>query len=200
MVWRAWKLVSSCMCNHELYIALSPRSMWLSVDNCLLLWLCLEMSGLPGPRMLGAAGTPQQGGRVGARASPTIPARSGAGLRAAGAAPAPGIRHHSWVWGWAETGPPGGLTGGPTPGQGRAVGSWTPALLRHRWGRDWWTRWTEMGSWALGRSAVPWWGAAQGIWVSSEPWWKELWGRGINIMKHGNSSLAKNQDTIQKHL
>lgn len=63
-----------------------------------------------------------------------------------------------WRWRWAEDRPGRGPVGGPSSavpmaGQGRAVGSWRPALLWHWWDRGWQPQGTDVGSWTMGRGS-----------------------------------------------
>lgn len=62
----------------------------------------------------------------------------------------PGYWTSSWGQAQANTGQ------GPMTEQGRAVESWTPALLQHCWKSSSWPRGADMGSWTLGRLGQPW--------------------------------------------
>ena len=93
---------------------------------------------------------PSRGSRAGphSQACPTAPAGDSRGHSSPSIGHLPG----------AEDKPRLGWDAGPQVGQARrcprpekAVGSWSPALLQRRWGKDSQSWGAEMGSWALGR-------------------------------------------------
>lgn len=79
-------------------------------------------------------------------AEPIPPSRPGSWADQGASRAAPGIKHLTG----GRNGPrPGWDVAHSQAGQGRAVWSWRLALLQHRWGKDWWPRGAEMGSWAV---------------------------------------------------